>query len=240
MQKLRGGYFGRGLPLAEELSGHPDIVAFFRTLIRNGEVEEGVGNQEVIHKCHRKGWIHAYEAPSSYITRYTFASPLHSAFISWILEPSNNMPSYPSALELCFAVISKFKPSRMHIPIRRAGAPSTMEPLPEARYQDEFFRSVFSVAAGNVRISPEFASARGAHVTGCIDFFIPTVKWGIEIIRDGSGLQEHNSRFEHSGAYGAWLRSGDMNDYVLLDCRTEVPRTAHPSVISDFLDKYLH
>jgi hypothetical protein len=122
----------------------------------------------------------------------------------------------------------------MYIPICRIGAPSTMDPLPEAQYQDECYRSVFSATAGNLRISPEFASATGAHVTGRIDFFVPIVKWGIEIMRDGKRLQEHDSRFEHSGAYGVWLQSGDMTDYILLDCRTNVPQKAHPSMISDF------
>ena len=238
IQRLRGGIFGRGLPLDTEISAHPDIAAFFRTLIRYGEVEEGEGNHDVIHKCHRNGWIYAYVSPSSSLARYTFASPLHSSFVSWTLGPSDNMPMYPSAFELCFAVISRFKPSQMHIPIRRV-APSTLDPLPEAQYQDEFYRSVFSLTAGSVRISLEFASARGAHVTGSIDFFIPIVKWGIEITRDGNRLQEHDSRFERSGAYGAWLQSGDMTDYIILDCRSNVPRKAHPSTLSEFWDKLL-
>ena len=38
-----------------------------------------------------------------------------------------------------------------------------------------------SVTAGNVRISPEFASAKWADVVGRIDFFIPVAKWGIEM-----------------------------------------------------------
>jgi len=122
----------------------------------------------------------------------------------------------------------------MYIPIRRVGVPSAKGPLPEAQYQDEFYRSLFSTTAGNVRISPEFASAKGAHAIGRIDFLIPTVRWGIEIIRDGIGLKELNSRFEPSGAYGAWVQSGDMTDYILLDCCTKVPQTAHPSTISDF------
>lgn len=128
----------------------------------------------------------------------------------------------------------------MHIPIRRVGAPSIISPLPEAQYQDEFYRSLFSVTAGNVRISPEFASAKGADVVGRIDFFIPVAKWGIEITRDGNRLSEHNSRFDNLGAYGAWLRSGDMTDYTLLDCRTSVPRKCHPSMISGFWIKYLY
>jgi hypothetical protein len=106
-------------------------------------------------------------------------------FVSWILKPSDYLPIHVSRFNFCLAVISKFKPSQMHIPIRRAGTPSAISQLPEAQYQDEFYHSVFSVTAGNVRISPEFASARGAHMIGRIDFFVPKVQWGIEIIHNG-------------------------------------------------------
>jgi len=239
IQNLQGRVFTRGLPIVSDFSKHPDTVAVFKSLIRDGELEKGVENEEVIDKCHRFGWIYASMDPSSSEIRYSFASPLHAAYISWIVQPSNDMPWYPSAFDLCIAVISKFKPSQMHIPIRRVGVPSAKGLLPEAQYQDEFYRSLFSATAGNVRISPEFASAKEAQPTGRIDFFVPTVKWGIEITRNGDRLWEHNSRFEYSGAYGAWLQSGDMTDYIFLDCRTTVPRTGHPSTISDFQNKRL-
>lgn len=38
---------------------------------------------------------------------------------------------------------------------------------------------------------PSIASAKGARKAGRIDIFIPIVKWGIEITRDGSRLLEH-------------------------------------------------
>ncbi|KAK2459537.1 hypothetical protein APHAL10511_008443 [Amanita phalloides] len=124
-----------------------------------------------------------------------------------------------------------FKPSQLHTPIRCVGQRGHMDSLPEAQYQDEFYRSVFSATKGNVRISPEFASPKGSRVTGCIDFFIPKMKWGIEILRDGDRLLQHNTRFhEETGAYGAWLRSGEMTDYVLLDCRTNVPQRRHEDI----------
>jgi hypothetical protein len=203
-------------------------------LVRHTELdEEEVADKEAAAICHRNGWIHSYMDEEEKI-HYTLSSPLHSVFISWLLKPSNDAPYYPSAFELCLAVISNFKPSQMHTPIRRVGATGAITPLPEAQYQDEFYRSLFSVTAGNVRISPEFASATGADVVGRIDFFIPATKWGIEIIRDGNRLLEHNSRFGDSGAYGEWLRFGDMTDYILLDCRTSVPRKCHPSMKSAF------
>jgi hypothetical protein len=109
-----------------------------------------------------------------------------------------------------------------------------MDPLPKAQYCDEFYRSVFSLTSGNVCLSPDFASAKGAHIAGCIDFFIPIVKWGIEFTRDGSRLAEHSSRFANSEAYGAWQASGDMADYILLDCCTSIPRKKYPSMILPF------
>jgi hypothetical protein len=48
------------------------------------------------------------------------------------------------------------------------------------------------------------------------------MKWGIELTRDGSELQEHSNRFV-TGAYRALLESGDIVDYALLDFRHTVP-----------------
>lgn len=91
--RLRSGDFGRGLPLDKDLSEDPNVVAFFRILIRDGEVGEGAENSEAIHKCHRNGWVHSYETGpiTHYNTHYIFASPLHSATVSWILAPSHDM-----------------------------------------------------------------------------------------------------------------------------------------------------
>jgi hypothetical protein len=227
VRKLRGGAFGRGLPVATELEKQPDVVALFRDLLKDGVIYRI--EDAAIRKCHRHGWIHADQTADKELTHYAFPSPLHAVCLSWRLEPTNDTPHLTSLYDLALDAISKFKPSQLHLPIRRVGHSST-DKLPEAQYQDEFYRSVFSITAGNVRMSPEFASARSAHVAGRIDFFIPVVKWGIEFTRDGNLLKEHSSRFDKSGAYGAWLKSGDMTDYILLDCRTTVPRKSFPSI----------
>jgi hypothetical protein len=90
-----------------------------------------------------------------------------------------------------------------------------MDPLPESQYQDEFYRSVFSATCGNVCLSPEFASAWRAKAAGHIDFFIPIVKWGIEITRDGNHLKAHSSRFANPGAYEAWLKSNIISFWTV-------------------------
>lgn len=235
---LRGRAFGRGLPIATELSA--DVATLFRKLLKNDEIVKIDKNQDeddedkAIRKCHRHGWIHPDQTPNAKFTRYTFPSPLHAVCVSWMLEPTIEMLEFASPLDLAINVISKFKPSQLKNPIRRAG-PRLADKLPETQYQNEFYRSVLSVTSGNVCISPEFASASSAPVAGRIDFFIPVVKWGIEITRDGGWLTEHSSRFALSGAYEAWLTSGDMTDYILLDCRTSIPKKAHPGIDISFL-----
>jgi len=73
VQRLDGGAFERGLPLA--LS--PDFVALFRTLLKDrkleiqGEIETGDGT--AVLKCHRRGWIHATMIPGG-----VRCFPLHS------------------------------------------------------------------------------------------------------------------------------------------------------------------
>jgi len=64
----------------------PSVASFFRTLIGDGEVEEGVENHEVLDKCHRKGWIHAYITGSD-DPDFRYASPLHSSAVSWARRP---------------------------------------------------------------------------------------------------------------------------------------------------------
>ena len=229
------GAFARGLPNSKQLSLRPDVCRVFRRLLESGSMTESTDDQAAIQYCHRHGWIYAKDflrpdVPPSYV----FSSPLHHAALSWRLQARDNLPKFETPYALSLQVLANFKPSQMHLPIRRANGGSADLP-PEAQYQDEYYRSLLAITCGNVRITPEFASARGAKVAGHIDFLIPGVKWGIEITRQGDRLNNHASRFEAGGAYNEWLEDGDMTDYVLLDCRTTIPRTSHPSTIPQYL-----
>jgi len=230
VQKLDRGAFGRGLP--RNFSGLTGVAAFFRTLLRDRKFERRESQKEdgAVYICHRRGWIHATAIPRG--VRYTFPSPLHESCFSWMIKPTDDMPHFTSLFRLSLETITKFKPSQLQFALRRVASESTHPP--EAQYQDEFYNSLSFVTSGNVRFSPEYASAKGARKAGRIDFFIPIVKWGIEITRDGSRLLEHAARFTDSGAYGAWLESEDMKDYILLDCCTGIPRDKHPSMVFPF------
>ena len=227
------GAFTRGLPEDKDLSDHPDVSRVLRRLLISGRVTEGTDNA-AIRYCHRKGWIYAEDAPGP--QSYTFATPFHHAALSWRLQPTDDLPQFGNPYALSLAVLEQFKPSQMKKSIRRVDGGSTDLP-PEAQYQDEYYRSLIAVTRGNVRISPEFASARKAKITGRnIDFFIPGAKWGIEITREGDRLNNYAARFEVDGAYGKWLKDGDMTDYVLLDCRTTIPGTSHSSTVPQYLE----
>ena len=54
-------------------------------------------------------------------------------------------------------------------------------------------------------------------------FFISSVGWGIELLRDGDRIDGHVSRFQEGGAYHPWLASGDMKEFVILDCCKTIP-----------------
>jgi hypothetical protein len=233
MRNLAGPAFTQGLPNNTELSGRPDVSRVFRRLLVSGRVTEN-SDKAAIQYCHRNGWIYAEEVLEPGPQSYTFASPLHHAALSWRLEGRDCLPQFENPYALSLQVLARFKPSQMGLPIRRVNGGSTDLPQ-EAQYQDEYYRSLLAVTCGNVRISPEFASASGAQVAGRIDFFIPGVKWGIEITREGDCSNKHDACFKENGAYSKWLKDGDMTDYVLLDCRTSIPRTSHPGTIPQYL-----
>jgi hypothetical protein len=204
----------------------------FLTLLKDGEiVRQETIDDPVLNSCHRFGWVYADSVKPSSI-RFTLPTPIHAVLLSWILEPRNTIPSFSTLFDLVVAAMRKFKPSQMQLAIRRAGMtliPADNNMPPDAQYQDELYRTMLDVTHGNVCISPEFASAEKAKVAGRIDFYIQSRKWGIEITRDGKLLQQHSDRFKPQGAYGKWLSTGEMDDYILLDCRQTVPRAAHPS-----------
>ena len=150
--------------------------------------------------------------------------------MEWKLLPSSMTVPFATLLDISIAVIQAFQPSQLSDPPRRVGDAGAVRP-PEAAYQDEFYRSIFQVTEGCVRISSEYSSAKGAR-PGCIDFFIPSKKWGIGLLRDGNNMEEHWSRFLLHGAYGTWLESSDMMDYIILDFRSTRPQKPHNRKIS--------
>lgn len=217
---------GRGIPrfhkIEEEASVFRAILKFSSIVIN--ETAQTTEAQS-FSRCHKNGWLQSESAPDGNI-RYVLPSPLHAAYISWFLEPATVEINAQTPYELAVAVIKNFKPPQLSVG-RQVGG-TFHQGSDEARYQDEFYRTLHEYTEGCVRITPEFASAKLAPHPGRIDFFLPGKKWGIECTRDGLNSMAHHNRFELGGTYEAWLASGGMEDYILLDFRTEEVREAHP------------
>ncbi len=216
----------RGLP-GDDLH-RPEVANVLRKLLQCGCIAAADADP-IVQSCHSQGWIYSVafvteEKPAEVF--YVLPSPLHHFYFEWKLSPRDATIPYATPFEMSVQVIKKFKPSQLSRTLRRAGPAGHFRP-PEAAYQDEFYRAMFECTGGDVRISPEFTSAQAAR-QGYIDFFIPSKKWGIELLRDGSNLQEHASRFLASGAYGAWVLSAEMAGYIILDFRSTRPHRKHP------------
>ena len=203
------------------------MADMFRLLLRDGLIceEDHPNFGHAIRRAHKLGYIYEKEFfPNK--RSFVFPTPLHTAALSWVLVPAEvNLPS--NLFDLVLDVVARFKYSQLTHPVRRAGDDAKASGPPEAQYQDEFYRALHECTNGRVQVSPEFATAANASKAGRIDFFIAKKKWGIEITRDGKKLQEHSDRFGGHGAYGHWIETGEMSDYILLDCRSTVPLKRH-------------
>ena len=148
-----------------------------------------------------------------------------------VLETSAK-PSFDSLCALFVSTISKFKSSRLRAPIRRPG--QSTEPPPEAQYQQEFYRCVLETTLGHVRVTPEFASAKNAKVTGRIDLLFQSQNGGLRSLETEALLapRGQDACFQDNGVYGAWMKSGIMDDYIFLDFCRAVPKQPHPSTAS--------
>lgn len=138
-------------------------------------------------------------------------------------RPDNQL-DHDTPLQLALDVIRGFQPCQLaHAPRSLAGS---SRPL-EVQYQKEFYRCLFPLLDGHVVVSPEFvvhSDTKG----GTIDFLITQKKWGLELLRERDRLQEHMDRFKPNGQYSTLIEEGRMDDYIVLDFTTTMPRKPHP------------
>jgi len=147
----------------------------------------------------------------------TFTTHLHQWFIEYYLGtmvPDANPIADQDLLSFATKVIQRSSPLQLSSP----SASSTQQP-PEAQFQDEWYRCCHLYSKGSLITFPEFGNASGR-----VDFYIPVKKWGVELLRDGDGLENHSSRFTGTGAYAKM----EFEDYIILDFRTTSPQKPHP------------
>jgi hypothetical protein len=174
-----------------------------------------------LRRCFAQGWLHTDKGVSKNreIAGYFFASPLHRLFVEWKLSGQNRaIPIQAlSLLEFVIQIIKRFSPLNLSYP-RMVGL--YFQTLPEAQYQDEFYRCCYDLTAGSLTTLSKFCTADGR-----VNFYIPSKKWGIELLCNGQLLEQHNNHFSPTGQYGMTL---DIDEYIALDFRTKKVVRTHP------------
>lgn len=77
-------------------------------------------------------------------------------------------------------------------------------------------------------MSPEYVIKSGITKCGTIDFLVARKKWGLELLRDRDRLVEHMKRFEPGGQYFSMIQSGAMEQYIVLDFTSILPKKPRP------------
>ena len=139
------------------------------------------------------------------------------------ITPDNEI-RYNMPLDLVIATTMDFRPRQLS-DAPRSLAGNTL-PL-EDQYQKEFYRCLFTILDGHVVISPEYVVKTGTK-GGTIDFLIESKKWGLELLRDRDRLVEHMKRFEPGGQYFSMVKSGNIEQYIVLDFTVKQPTKRRP------------
>jgi hypothetical protein len=83
-----------------------------------------------------------------------------------------------------------------------------------------FLVLAITILGQNLFLTPEW---RGSSSNGQVDFYIKSVKWAIECVREGDRLDQHIARFQPGGLYYPSIATEEILDYILLDFRTSKP-----------------
>ena len=146
------------------------------------------------------------------------ASPSHQSFAKWSCAPEiRPFPFKPPVFWSLWA-IKHFSP--LNFSFKRIVGAYYFQTLPEAPYQDGFYRCFHDLTTGSLNTLSEFGRA-----DGWVDLPIPSKKWGVELLRDGQLLEQHNDHLSSTGQYWKIL---DIDEYFVLDFRTEDVVQAHP------------
>jgi hypothetical protein len=215
------GVFSRGLPDRDDLNTpETKFVESLREVLRAplrfvlvNEAEDQPDSKNPLRKCLERGWLFSERADKGMV-KYRFASQLHELYTEWLLLRREDSIEDPNLLTFVINVIKKFSPHNLRT---REDLSTTPQSIPEAQFQQEFYRACCVYTGGCVTTFPECGTPKGR-----IDFFIRSKKWGVELLRNGSRIHGHHSRFT-TGEYGTWLKETKMEDYILIDFCSKKP-----------------
>ena len=205
--------FRSGLPDNNALQ-IPSVAHVLRTALHEHVIVDTMfpeaEDSAALSRCFAQGWLHTDKGilKDGETAAYFFASSLHRLFVEWKLFCRNPaIPiQAPNLLEFVIQIIKRFSPLNLSQP--RTVGPYYFQTVPEAQYQDEFYRCCYDLTAGSLTTLSEFGTADGR-----VDFYIPHKKWGFELLCDGQLLEQHHNHFSPTGQYGMAL---EIDEYLCL------------------------
>jgi len=142
--------------------------------------------------------------------RLGFAAPILKRFLYFDIFPGRTyLEAIPADIDtLIVEAIKRMDPLGLEQTVSDEIADDLKDlPMPkEAALQHYFTWALVRCIGANVKLIPEMSSsvvtASGRVKRGSLDFYIDSnVNWGIELVRDGSKLQQDVERFGVEGAY---------------------------------------
>jgi len=214
------GVSRRGLPLRRHLqeAGIPEILS---RVVLEGHISLHPAEtpSTALRRCIRSGWLHnVMQMSSDSSLEYIFASKWHRRYVECLLC-RNQTDSIVETSAAAFAQNVILKLSPLNLIPREVG--NSSQSIPEAQFQNEFYRASLAHTNSGAVSFPEFGNKRGR-----VDFFVPSKKWGIELLRNGDCIGAHAKRFTE-GEYSNWINRKVLGDYVIIDFRTNIPRQGH-------------
>jgi hypothetical protein len=217
------GVFNRGIPFDADLQDVHVAHVLDTVCLSNVTTMEAWENnehKEALIKCYRKGWLHAdlLSQNDEKHVGYVFASPLHRWFVERKIRVTDHTtPSHESLFDFALEVLRLHDPRNLSN-TRTIGSGGIQAP-PEAKFQDEFYRCCHAVSHCAIVTFPEFGTEHG-----WVDFYIPSRKWGMGLLRGGNDLEGYCGRFTGNGKYTTY----GIDDFIVLDFRQRNVRDPHP------------
>ena len=183
LQTQPGG-FGRGLPAFSGGLSSPSYLNLLRELVSAGYFSvvdrdrvKDMPHDEHVEKAHEmklSGYVYvsssASEEPYGPVIMQV-ASPLHCAWFSSHLQRGKPLPPIASSLDTLWKqVLSGFSAAALSNS-NRTPVSKFNTSFVGAQYQEEFYRSLYSLTGGACCISPEYGGKTSSPKKGRIDFF---------------------------------------------------------------------
>lgn len=199
------------VPGATSMHNFPKLKLYAHRQFRNSR---GILSdfEQAAHDIRRMGWLLQVPSGEEDTIKLVIPTGWHHYYLERLLLPvraSDNAKNL-SLDDFCIEVLRRF---RRDVLIMHRNSESLYEHV----YQSEFMYAARELARDPCFIMPEVRTECG---DGIVDFEVPSRRWLIELLREGTAVEEHVNRFDPiEGPYG---RQWPDHKWKVLDFRANV------------------